>query len=583
MTHHPSLHVCLVVLGLAAIASLSLASAAPVGHWARYRVEMAPANKLAITEVEMTILGTTRVGRADYIWWQLTAYEGEQERYSIKLLAEDLDFLKADPAPLRAARYRFSPAGGIALEYVDVNSKRALLPPCEFVRILLPHAVKGSRSLPFFTRGSYLGHPIRRVAAGIGARDRIRRARRLMLDPTLTIGTGRNSRDEYAKRMYQPGEPFPEGRPDYPLVPFSAEDYDLMIEDVGMNLFRVNADQLSHVQDRPVFFIGAVDIARLPELLYRSNYLGVRQFMDEPAIITIGQAKYRDCRTPAEAAEQFVAHVREERQRGKYSVNVMQEAIEKAGCSFGDLEFVQDNYPVWETVEASAWLQFEAGMPGFVNEGRFQPEPFAQDIRDSLGVDFPATDEAIIKFHYAWWRGAARHFNAKWGIAIYGQMDLGTAKKVFPAAYDAGAEYLWFWTCDHEHHTPFAEQIAHTRRLRAYQRAHRRPPVQKLIHGAPLAIAVPYGYLMDGWAFRHREMWNDADHLSLDMDNGHGATYGDVLKAAMQEVVAALRRGENFDLIYWREGEKYPGYREIRRVGEDAKVTVLSGSAGGRR
>ncbi len=86
---------------------------------------------------------------------------------------------------------------------------------------------------------------------------------------------------------------------------------------------------------------------------------------------------------------------------------------------------------------------------------------------------------------------------------------------------------------------------------------------------------MPYGYALDDFTFNDRRMRRNSQHLSLDADNSRGATYGGVIAAAMNELVKALRRDEVFDIICWREGGKYPGYKGIRVVGEDAKVRTV--------
>jgi hypothetical protein len=123
--------------------------------------------------------------------------------------------------------------------------------------------------------------------------------------------------------------------------------------------------------------------------------------------------------------------------------------LKQKGYDFGNLEIVQDNFPVWETAASGAWYEFKAGLPGYVFEGRYQPKTFSRRIKETFDVDFPDTADACIAFHFAWYRGAARHFKGSWGVAIYGQMDLDVAPLIFPLQYEQGAEYLWFWTSDH--------------------------------------------------------------------------------------------------------------------------------------
>lgn len=89
-------------------------------------------------------------------------------------------------------------------------------------------------------------------------------------------------------------------------------------------------------------------------------------------------------------------------------------------------ELLQPDYPVWETVPSAVWYEMEAGIAGWLIKGRYIPEWFSGLIKNELGVDFPDDIKSCIHFHHAFYTGAARHFKAKWGTTIYGQMDLET-------------------------------------------------------------------------------------------------------------------------------------------------------------
>lgn len=254
----------------------------------------------------------------------------------------------------------------------------------------------------------------------------------------------------------------------------------------------------------------------------------------------------------------------------------MNRALKRRGCDLGDLEIVQDNFPVWETAASGAWYEFKAGLPGYVYEGRYQPNVFAKKVKESFGVDFPPTAEACLAFHYGWYRGAARHFKASWGIAIYGQMALELAPLVFPIAYDQGARYLWFWTSDHAHHVPYPEQIDYTKRFREYESKHRRIyPSYPLVEKAEIAIALPYGYQLDDYVMKYKALWNNPEHLSLDLKNSYGVTYREVLRVGLIEICALLARGEMFDLVYWRGDEEIKGYKTVLTIKEDGKVVKI--------
>ena len=521
-----------------------------------------------VEEIEMGILPGTPDGK---IWWQLSAKGGTGAGYTIKLLTEDLGFLEPEPTQPTIHRYFFQEDGGEPLEYVDAGTGRALVPGFDFYTNLLPHANAEDPDRPFFGVGSYLGHPIHAVKGGEDPVDRIPVVEKLLLDPHLTIGTGRNFCNAKEVRLYQPGEPIPPGRPEYEYRTFNADDYETLIGDVGMNIFTVAPEQLGYVKDRPVFYIlRNLEGASLPGMLYRSNYRGVTMFMDEPAVII---RSISDAGTPADAANRLVEAIRRYARSGKkYGSGSLARSLENAGIDTGGLEILE-RFPVWETVTSAAWYEFKAGLNGFVHESRFKPGMFSRQVGETLSVDFPEEPAACIDFHYAWFRGAARHFDRPWGMAIYGQMELETAKMVFSRAYDSGAEYLWFWTSDHEHHVPFSEQVEHTRALRDYQAGHPRSSPGDLVKMAGTAIALPYGYLMDDWVMGEGAMWRNKENLGLEVKNPSGIPYRDVLAAAMGKVVDLLGSGEPFDLVYWGGGEDILGYRRVYRVNEDASVS----------
>ena len=56
-------------------------------------------------------------------------------------------------------------------------------------------------------------------------------------------------------------------------------------------------------------------------------------------------------------------------------------------------------------------------------------------------------------------------------------------------------------------------------------------------------------------------------------NNGHGATYGEVMAAAAREAAELLRDGTLFDFVFLSAGEAIEGYDQVRRVSESAEVT----------
>jgi hypothetical protein len=337
------------------------------------------------------------------------------------------------------------------------------------------------------------------------------------------------------------------------------------------------------VIEEPVFFLVLDGFQDHPEILYRSNFLGAVMYMDEPAARLLNQRELADATTPGEAAA-TITRVTRDRYEGsdRYGRRHLDRLLRDAGYDFG-CEVLQGDYPVWEAVASSAWYEFEAGIPGWCYEGRFQPTKFAELIREHLGVEFPADPEACLAFHFAFFTGAARHFDRRWGISVYGQMDAQAADLAFPRAYDAGATYFWLWTSDRSHHVPFERQLELVRELRDYRERHpRHAGARDLTNGAEVAIALPWGYLgPEAWlpvpgGSQDGRLWG-SDDLALDAKTAGGATYRKVLQQAVREAVRRWEENVRFDFVFLRPGEKATGYERVYRVLETAEIVEESG------
>ena len=557
------------------------------GMRARYAVDPDQAPVPGLTKL---VIGFPRVETVDgdeAIWFQLQAMAGEQQLFAVAMLVSAPDFLYPSGLPVTVHRYILFPPDGPPLEYLDAATGQALVPKLDFFANLLPHSTAVSDpDLPLFSQGTYLGQPLRRTSLGTGVELLpFEGLRQLSLDGEILIGTSRSFRDDRSGRLHGPMTTWSGVDEDYTYVELTQDDYQEMICS-GFNVFRVPLDHLPYVIDEPVWFLVRQGFDTRPEILYRSNFFGAVMYMDEPAIRSMGfDRMFRNFASPTKAAA-VVLELMCGRYFGDggYGSRNLHRLLAAAGYNLGDLEIVQFDYPVWETVPSAVWYEMEAGIRGWCMEARYVPEWFAGLIESELGVDFPADPESVIQFHNALFTGASRRFGARWGVANYGQMHPDAASLIFPRAYERGATYFWFWTSDHAHHVPFEEQLQLARQLRRHAVAHpRQASAAELTARARVAVALPYGYVFDHYQLKHYveveesfttgRMWWSTEMETTD-DNGHGATYGQVMAAAAREAAELLRAGTLFDFVFLRNGEKVPGYDQVRRVLETGEVVL---------
>lgn len=567
------------IVGLCALAGAVGAHADAVlaswsGKWARYEAIEPPSGHPRATEAVLSVVPGADADTSAWIRWEARTPDGLL--FAFETLVDSAALLSPLSADGNILRYILRPPGTAPLEYVDLSG-RALLPPFSFDPLLVPKlhgATPQPDSLPAAI--DWLGRAFRRVETGGNAQPWSRDdVRRLELDPEVLVGTSRSFRDDGTGRERDLA-----GRSgDYRYVELREGDYREMI-DAGMNLFRVPASHLPWVIDEPVFFVTYEQLGEHPELLYRSNYVGAVMYMDEPAHRLLSRSALSDMRSPAEGADLLVdvTRGRFESDSG-YGRRFLAKMLRRAGFAWGAAELLPADLPVWEAVTGAVWYELEAGPPGVCLEGRFQPRTFASLVGSALDVDFPDDARSCILAHVAQLRGAARHFDARWGIAVYGQMDPAAADRTFPLAYRRGATYFWLWTSGGDHHVPWTRQLELARNLRELVRQERdaragaaRAPIR-----AGTALVLPWGYEMDEYALRPfargeaAELWR-SPRLALEAENGAGATYGGVLAAGFREAARLLRAGEEYDILYLRPDEQASGYDTVVRVRESGEV-----------
>ena len=549
----------------------------PPGTVARYRalttLEQTPP---PVQTVEIRFGPVAPAGPAAAQWWQLDAYLEEPPEtapaFQWRALTAPVPFAR-DAAGLAFLRYQLAVAGAACpLEYHNRHTGQALLPAwADFERHFLPRAAEATHvqdGVPETVL--YLGHVLTLVGVHHAADwppwpD----VRVLQLDPELLIGTGRNFRDSEGARFPQTPQ-----RQNYTYVPFTQAEYDRMIE-IGFNLFTVAPEQQSWVQDRPVFYLrgaGGDPPLRYPSDLYRSNYLGPVMFMDEPAILMVGDPQVHDTlRYFSDASALLTRRVHARyHSDGHYGAYALECALAANGVNLGDMRLMQPDYPAWETLYETAFYQMAGGLNGIVHEGRYQLAEFDRDVARFTGQERAHTAEELLLYHYAFLRGAARAFGKHWGTAIYGQCDPAIAPLALTLAYDMGARYLWFWTSDHDHHVPWPEQLALVSHVRAHAAAHPRPSIAEAPPTLDAAIVVPRGYFLS----LGNLWWVRA--LDPEGKNEAATQYHRLMRQALEAVHDCLDRGESFDIVV--DSDRPPGgYRRVIRLELDRDAPPAAG------
>lgn len=447
------------------------------------------------------------------------------------------------------------PDTGETLEYRNVATGRALLPAWgRFQGQFLPHAAPGSALQEGFPQTArYLGHVLTLREVRRDAEWKPLRAKRLDLDPGLLVGTARNFKDSEGKRVPQTPE-----KKDYTYVRFTAEDYVTMLA-AGSNIFTVSAEQEPFVRGEPVFYhrTASKPPLRWPVDVYRSNYLGPLMFIDEPAIIAVHEPEVN---SKLRFFSDFAAVVRG-RVHAEYSAETLslEKALRDRKVNLGDLRLEMPDIPIWEVLYESGFYQMSAGGAGLIHEGRYRLDNFRREVAKRAGIERAYTVEEMLRYYYGVLRGATRPFGKHWGTSIYGQCDPEISEQAVKLAYDMGARYIWFWTCDHEFHLPWNEQMTLTRALSQHRRAHPRPSVARPPPDRDVVILVPYGALISLeslWFIR-----------SLDSKGGNEASvrYQRLLNATFQAVNDALDKHEDFDISV-DDGRKITGYKRVVRV-----------------
>ena len=499
-------------------------------------------------------------GRPGLCWHRLSCRKVGGEKLGIWFLADGNPMVGDVDRPIDFKRYILAEPNRPPIEYVERRSGRALLPVFDFRSELLPRAA-GPADEFAFERGTFLGHPLIRqevlAPEPIGAPENIERQ---VFDPELLIGTSRNFKDDGKGRK--------SSKDNYNYVAFTRENYDEMIA-AGINYFTARGEQVDWICHRPVFYEGYSRQIAFPEELFRSNFLGLRQFIDEPACRLAG--KYARDATPKEAVEMIQRHIRERLNNTGY-----RNVLAGAGIDPGTLKLAEPPVPIWETYVGTSYYQLETDPAGFLQECRWCIESDSSDrgrmlqrINAEFGTSIPVTPRNLFLWYYSQMIGPARAFTARWGMSIYGQSEPGLRIASMELAYDLGASYIWFWTSDHDHHVPYTEQLQLARAITQYARKHPRRPLEQILRRAGTAIVLPYGYTLPScWEL---DMFGSYI-FTIRRKNELGLTYKEVLAPAVSEIERCLRNDIAYDVVPAGENFDASGYGEIIRIERDGGV-----------
>jgi hypothetical protein len=555
-----------ICLGFSVLQAWPWAPFAQAGLRARYDV-LSTQDRAAppFAEVDVVLGPREKHSGTAKVWWQLEIRTNANSQTDPICIVRGLT--ASDPwadgqSSSNFARYLLKiPATGETLEYRDRHTGRALLPNWgDFERHFLPRRVKEAD----FTNGiptscDFLGHllTLREVQAEVMWKP-WDDATTLALDRELLVGTGRNFRDTQGHRLPQTVQ-----GPDYQYIEFEQPEYRTMIE-AGMNLFVVGGRQEPWVRHEPVFYIRRPtrqEPLRYPTDLYRANYLGPAMFVDEPAALLSGDPQVRGKLSRFSDAAALIQRRTEVTYEsdGSYGSYLLDRTLREARVNLGGYRLKQTDYPCWETYYETAFYQFAGGAAGFVHEGRYQLPAFDAAVGKLTGKLRAHSGKELLRYHYAFLRGAARRFGRDWGTAIYGQCDPVIAGDAVTTAYDMGARYVWFWTSDHGHHVPWPEQLQLARLLKRHAAGKPRRSLALPPSKLDTVITLPTGWfvsLYDPW-------WDDLlnpqakDQLSR---QHHGLA--EQLLAAVEDCFA---KHHDFDITV-DEGRPIKGYQRIMRI-----------------
>lgn len=495
-----------------------------------------------------------------------------------------------DAAGSRVGRYLLQ-EGGSAAEYRHELTGHAVLPSHGAWQFMWPRPAAGAAGGVFPARVEYLGHSYALESQTMGAwAAPPAQARVVNLRPDLWLGPPSNTRQKNETRRYDGS--------DYELVPLTQADYREMAQ-AGITCVKAVGQQQAWAEDLGFYFWGPHEELPYPELLYRSQYLGPRLFLDEPAVSTrdydirprlAKDPQYRKSISPQEALRAYQAHYAKSISDGPAQVFIRTLAARK-DVDLGAMRFDQTNIYNWETmVSTAAWAMSQnPHVPSamvFEPPGRIGTRRTVPEFNMSYGTQFPIDDMRVLPaLAFGFLRGAARMNDKEWGVSIYGAVERADTFWWMTRAYDMGATRFFFWDNYQLACVPFGEILTLSRHLRAHARQHPRSDLDGLRRAAERAILLPPGYGLGHVHMGRGNLWGITE-LNLERTNRLGIKYRDIMSQFFAEIERSLQQGVSFDLFWDLPGLRLDGYRDVVRVREDGHVQggagqpVRAGGAG---
>jgi len=562
---------------LAVLTAINVSIAAAESTGARY--VLAPGEKAGAGSVDSLHVQLGVSGGSNVALLEFSSRSGDQ--FSVWIVGAALrSYLAAGPRPGRPSpgRYLVRFSSGEVLDFKDSFTGSART-PAHFGRGgLLPKCLDDTggfaQEMHLFGR-KYARRSSYRSPSRV---DVPREATRVELDDDVLIGTSRSFRNARPGRIYDPDV-------DYDYTPFTKSDY-VAMADAGINYFdRVTPRQFDWVKALPAFFV----IDRIekdgervpfPEILYHPGFLGVEDFVDEPAYLMCQGYEHV---APGGYTLEQIARKLEDRvglifAEGGHSRRrtLAQRMAEASIVAPPGLDTIAEQLPIWEEHFSTGCYQLRRSGSSFIHEGRYDFPYVPGIINETYRTRIPVRPESTLLFYYAFLRGAARVCGKDWGMAIYGQADPAHSPLALRMAYERGARQLWFWTSDHSHHLPFEEQLELARGIRQHIRANPRRPRAELVRAAEVAIVLPYGFTFPVDDYQKRripDLWRSRAFPIVGGKMPGGVSYYAVLQAAARRMEEMIRAGREFDVVIDVPELDRAGYTDLIRVADDAAAS----------